>query len=44
MPELRRRGMLVKTHIYRLRRKMEIDPAKCRILVTEGGGYQLNAA
>jgi DNA-binding response OmpR family regulator len=34
----------LETHIYRLRQKMEINPAACRILVTEGGGYQLNAA
>lgn len=32
----------LETHVYRLRQKIEVEPTRAQLLVTEAGGYKLN--
>jgi DNA-binding response OmpR family regulator len=34
----------LETHVYRLRQKIELDPALAKLLLTEGGGYRLDVS
>jgi DNA-binding response OmpR family regulator len=34
----------LETHVYRLRQKLEADPSQPRLLLTEHGGYSLDAS
>jgi DNA-binding response OmpR family regulator len=34
----------LETHVYRLRQKIEPEPAVSKLLLTEGGGYRLDPA
>jgi DNA-binding response OmpR family regulator len=33
----------LETHMYRLRQKLETEPSQPRLLLTENGGYKLDA-
>ena len=33
----------LETHVYRLRQKVEPEPGEARLLITEAGGYRLQA-